>query len=67
VPLVSLDGGRLATSDLNNLYRRVIDRNNRLKSFLSLKTSDVIINNEMCMFQEAVNILVEMIVTEEAS
>ncbi|MDR1595884.1 MAG: DNA-directed RNA polymerase subunit beta' [Puniceicoccales bacterium] len=56
-PLVPLDGGRFATSDLNDLYRRVINRNNRLKSLLSLKTPDVIINNEMRMLQEAVDAL----------
>ncbi|MDR2720790.1 MAG: DNA-directed RNA polymerase subunit beta', partial [Puniceicoccales bacterium] len=56
-PLVPLDGGRFATSDLNDLYRRVINRNNRLKSLLSLKTPDVIIHNEMRMLQEAVDAL----------
>ncbi|MDR1413588.1 MAG: DNA-directed RNA polymerase subunit beta' [Puniceicoccales bacterium] len=56
-PLVPLDGGRFATSDLNDLYRRVINRNNRLKSLLSLKTPDVIINNEMRMLQEAIDAL----------
>ncbi len=52
-PLVPLDGGRFATSDLNDLYRRVINRNNRLKSILKLKTPDVIIRNEKRMLQEA--------------
>jgi DNA-directed RNA polymerase subunit beta' len=56
-PLVPLDGGRFATSDLNDLYRRVINRNNRLRSLLSLKTPDVIIHNEMRMLQEAVDAL----------
>ena len=56
-PLVPLDGGRFATSDLNDLYRRVINRNNRLKSLLSLKTPSVIIHNEMRMLQEAVDAL----------
>ncbi|HCJ82738.1 MAG TPA: DNA-directed RNA polymerase subunit beta', partial [Parachlamydiales bacterium] len=56
-PLVPLDGGRFATSDLNDLYRRVINRNNRLKSILRLKTPDVIIRNEKRMLQEAVDAL----------
>ena len=54
-PLVPLEGGRFATSDLNDLYRRVINRNNRLKSLLALKTPDVIIRNEKRMLQEAVD------------
>ncbi len=54
-PLVPLDGGRFATSDLNDLYRRVINRNNRLKNLLALKTPDVIIRNEKRMLQEAVD------------
>ena len=54
-PLVPLEGGRFATSDLNDLYRRVINRNNRLRNLLSLKTPDVIIRNEMRMLQEAVD------------
>ena len=54
-PLVPLDGGRFATSDLNDLYRRVINRNNRLRNLLSLKTPDVIIRNEKRMLQEAVD------------
>ncbi|MBP5510046.1 MAG: DNA-directed RNA polymerase subunit beta' [Kiritimatiellae bacterium] len=54
-PLVPLEGGRFATSDLNDLYRRVINRNNRLKNLLSLKTPDVIIRNEKRMLQEAVD------------
>ena len=56
-PLVPLEGGRFATSDLNDLYRRVINRNNRLKNLLSLKTPDVIIHNEKRMLQEAVDAL----------
>src|ERR1700730_14990678 len=52
-PLVPLEGGRFATSDLNDLYRRVINRNNRLKNLLQLKTPDVIIRNEKRMLQEA--------------
>jgi DNA-directed RNA polymerase subunit beta' len=56
-PLVPLDGGRFATSDLNDLYRRVINRNNRLKAILKLKTPDVIIRNEKRMLQEAVDAL----------
>ncbi len=56
-PLVPLDGGRFATSDLNDLYRRVINRNHRLKSILKLKTPDVIIRNEKRMLQEAVDAL----------
>jgi DNA-directed RNA polymerase subunit beta' len=56
-PLVPLDGGRFATSDLNDLYRRVINRNNRLRSLMQLKTPDVIIHNEMRMLQEAVDAL----------
>ncbi len=56
-PLVPLDGGRFAASDLNDLYRRVINRNNRLKSILKLKTPDVIIRNEKRMLQEAVDAL----------
>jgi len=56
-PLVPLEGGRFATSDLNDLYRRVINRNNRLKSILQLKTPDVIVRNEKRMLQEAVDAL----------
>jgi DNA-directed RNA polymerase subunit beta' len=54
-PLVPLEGGRFATSDLNDLYRRVINRNNRLKTLLQLKTPEVIIRNEKRMLQEAVD------------
>ena len=54
-PLVPLEGGRFATSDLNDLYRRVINRNNRLKNLLQLKTPEVILRNEKRMLQEAVD------------
>jgi len=54
-PMVQLDGGRFATSDLNDLYRRVINRNNRLKKLLDLGAPDIIINNEKRMLQEAVD------------
>jgi len=56
-PLVPLDGGRFATSDLNDLYRRVINRNNRLKKLLTLKAPEIIIRNEKRMLQEAVDAL----------
>ncbi len=56
-PLVPLDGGRFATSDLNDLYRRVINRNNRLKRLLELKAPDIIIRNEKRMLQESVDAL----------
>ncbi len=56
-PLVPLEGGRFATSDLNDLYRRVINRNNRLKNLMGLKTPEVIIRNEKRMLQEAVDAL----------
>ncbi len=56
-PLVPLDGGRFATSDLNDLYRRVINRNNRLKKLLALNAPDIIIRNEKRMLQEAVDAL----------
>ena len=58
-PLVPLDGGRFATSDLNDLYRRVINRNNRLKNLLELNTPDVIVRNEKRMLQEAVDALLD--------
>jgi len=58
-PLVPLDGGRFATSDLNDLYRRVINRNNRLKRLLELKAPDIIIRNEKRMLQESVDALFE--------
>ena len=56
-PMVQLDGGRFATSDLNDLYRRVINRNNRLKKLLDLSAPDIIVNNEKRMLQEAVDAL----------
>src|ERR1700682_1115268 len=56
-PLVPLDGGRFATSDLNDLYRRVINRNNRLKRLMELNAPDIIIRNEKRMLQEAVDAL----------
>ena len=58
-PMVALDGGRYATSDLNDLYRRVINRNNRLKKLLDLKAPDVIVINEKRMLQEAVDALID--------
>ena len=56
-PLVPLDGGRFATSDLNDLYRRVINRNNRLKRLIELKAPDIIVRNEKRMLQESVDAL----------
>ena len=56
-PLVPLDGGRFATSDLNDLYRRVINRNNRLKKLMELNAPEIIIRNEKRMLQEAVDAL----------
>ncbi|MCK8828364.1 DNA-directed RNA polymerase subunit beta' [Natroniella acetigena] len=58
-PMVQLDGGRFATSDLNDLYRRVINRNNRLKRLLDLGAPDIIIRNEKRMLQEAVDALID--------
>ncbi len=58
-PMVQLDGGRFATSDLNDLYRRVINRNNRLKKLMELGAPDVIIRNEKRMLQEAVDALID--------
>jgi DNA-directed RNA polymerase subunit beta' len=58
-PLVPLDGGRFATSDLNDLYRRVINRNNRLKRLLELNAPDIIVRNEKRMLQEAVDALMD--------
>ena len=58
-PMVQLDGGRFATSDLNDLYRRVINRNNRLNRLMSLKAPDIIIRNEKRMLQEAVDALID--------
>jgi DNA-directed RNA polymerase subunit beta' len=58
-PMVQLDGGRFATSDLNDLYRRVINRNNRLKRLLALGVPDIIVRNEKRMLQEAVDALID--------
>ncbi len=58
-PMVQLDGGRFATSDLNDLYRRVINRNNRLKRLIELSAPDIIIRNEKRMLQEAVDALID--------
>ena len=58
-PMIQLDGGRFATSDLNDLYRRVINRNNRLKRMLELGTPDIIVRNEKRMLQEAVDALID--------
>jgi DNA-directed RNA polymerase subunit beta' len=58
-PLVPLDGGRFATSDLNDLYRRVINRNNRLKRLIELDAPEIIIRNEKRMLQEAVDVLID--------
>ena len=58
-PMVQLDGGRFASSDLNELYRRVISRNNRLKKLLEIKTAEIVIRNEKRMLQEAVDALID--------
>ncbi len=58
-PMVALDGGRYATSDLNDLYRRVINRNNRLKKLLEIKAPDIIVKNEKRMLQESVDALID--------
>ena len=58
-PMVQLDGGRFATSDMNDLYRRVINRNNRLKKLLETSTPDIIVRNEKRMLQEAVDALID--------
>ena len=58
-PLVPLEGGRFATSDLNDLYRRVINRNNRLKRLLELSAPDIIVRNEKRMLQESVDALLD--------
>ena len=58
-PMVQLDGGRFATSDLNDLYRRVINRNNRLKRLMQLNAPDIIVRNEKRMLQEAVDALID--------
>ncbi len=57
--MVQLDGGRYASSDLNDLYRRVINRNNRLKYLLEINAPDVIVRNEKRMLQEAVDALID--------
>ena len=57
--MVQLDGGRFATSDLNDLYRRVINRNNRLKRLIQLQAPDIIVRNEKRMLQEAVDALID--------
>lgn len=66
-PMVALDGGRYATSDLNDLYRRVINRNNRLKKLLELNAPDVIVINEKRMLQEAVDVLIDNTRTRQMS
>ena len=58
-PMVQLDGGRFATSDLNDLYRRIINRNNRLRRLLELGAPDIIVRNEKRMLQEAVDALLK--------
>ena len=58
-PLVPLDGGRFAASDLNDLYRRIIIRNNRLKQLMEIKAPDVILRNEKRMLQESVDSLID--------
>ena len=58
-PMVQLDGGRFATSDLNDLYRRVINRNNRLKRLLELGAPEIIVRNEKRMLQESVDALID--------
>ena len=57
--MVQLDGGRFATADLNDLYRRVINRNNRLKRMLEMGAPDIIVRNEKRMLQEAVDALID--------
>ena len=63
-PLVPLDGGRFATSDLNDLYRRVINRNNRLKRLMDLKAPDIIVRNDRRMHQVSVDALLILSVDE---
>lgn len=58
-PMVQLDGGRYASSDLNDLYRRVINRNNRLKYLLEISAPEVIVRNEKRMLQEALDALID--------
>ena len=62
-PLVPLDGGRFATSDLNDLYRRVINRNNRLQRLLALKAPDIIVRNEKECFRK--HVMLSLIMEEE--
>lgn len=64
-PMIQLDGGRFATSDLNDLYRRIINRNNRLKKLLELGAPTIIVQNEKRMLQEAVDSLLIMVEEEE--
>lgn len=64
-PMIQLDGGRFATSDLNDLYRRVINRNNRLKKLMELGAPSIIVQNEKRMLQEAVDSLLIMVEEEE--
>ena len=64
-PLVPLDGGRFATSDLNDLYRRVINRNNRLKRLLDLKAPEIIVRNEKRMLQSPSMLCLIMVEEEE--
>jgi len=66
-PLVSLDGGRFATSDLNDLYRRVINRNNRLKKLQEIKAPEVIVRNEKRMLQESVDALIDNSMRQRSS
>ena len=66
-PMVQLDGGRFATSDLNDLYRRVINRNNRLKRLIQLNAPDIIVRNEKRMLQEAVDALICLLYTSDAA
>ena len=58
-PMIQLDGGRFATSDINDLFRRIINRNNRLKKFIQIGAPEVIVRNEKRMLQEAVDALIE--------
>lgn len=64
-PMVMLDGGRYATSDLNDLYRRVINRNNRLKRMLELEAPDIIIRNEKECFRKPLTLLLTTAVTAD--
>ena len=58
-PMVQLDGGRFATSDLNDLYRRIVNRNNRLKKLMDINAPDIIVRNEKRMLQESVDALID--------